>query len=81
MGRLIDVDDAIELLNQRGCGEAAKIIAETPTAAFQVISWKGIPRGYEDNFADGVSWLLERIDKRNEESENDGDGIMSLSLQ
>ena len=80
MGRLIDIDDAIELLNQRGCGEAAKIIAETPTAAFQVISWKGIPRGYKNNFADGVSWLLERIDERNEGGENDADGTMPLSL-
>ena len=80
MGRLIDIDDAIELLNQRGCGEAAKIIAETPTAAFQVISWKGIPRGYKDNFADGVSWLLERIDERNDGGENDDDGTMPLSL-
>lgn len=80
MGRLIDIDDAIELLNQKRCGEAAKIIAETPTAAFQVISWKGIPRGYKDYFVDGVSWLLEYIDKRNEESENDDDGTMPLSL-
>ena len=29
---------------------------------FDVIGWQGIPKGYEDNFADGVAWLAERID-------------------
>lgn len=30
---------------------------------FEVISYKGIPEGYEDNFDSGVMWLSEQIDK------------------
>ena len=29
---------------------------------FDVIGLDGIPKGYEDNFFDGITWILEQID-------------------
>ena len=29
---------------------------------FEVVSYKGIPDGYEDTFDDGVLWMCEKID-------------------
>lgn len=29
---------------------------------FDVVGLDGIPKGYEDNFFDGITWILEQID-------------------
>lgn len=29
---------------------------------FDILSWKGIPDGYENTFSDGVHWLAEKLD-------------------
>ena len=29
---------------------------------FDIVGLDGIPKGYEDNFFDGITWILEQID-------------------
>ena len=31
---------------------------------FEVVTWAGIPEGYNDTFGDGVDWILEKIDRQ-----------------